>query len=752
MNTSNEFPPAHRKRRTPPRIYTPRLSARKSEPASPSPPAIVFTEDDISLGFDDERKKVMVRTIDRCKHMHVIGTTGSGKSAFCVYCILQDIARGRGVCVLDPHGGHPDSVFNQVLASLRNNGWFDTGKVHIIAPNSPEYVVGFNPLAPVGKKDPSVIADAMLEAFQRVWGNENADTKPLMHRILLATFIALSEAHLPLAEASNLLDYEDRSGLRRKLIASTKNPVARDGLEYIQRLAEKRDSSEFNQTVMGPENRLVKFLASDAIRLMFSTTRDRGDRTLDFLEIMDRGDILLVDLQRGDAISGPNCKLLGTIIVRYLFELMASRKELPLPKGERYHPFMVYIDEAHEYLSGDVQKLLTEARKYRLGLTLAHQFVYQLEEAGEAIYHAVQSCTHSKVVFTIQSAQEAQDLAHDVLPLSLETPLQASTRPTAVGTKIGKLKNETRGTQESTNEMRARHHARSTGTTITETEQRSRGRSHGNSFMRGGGSAAISGSGASAGTVDGANSSNSLSMGYDPLSQNFMTPNLPLSMNIGSGDSASHSHIASESSQRSKSLSSYEGTNQSDSTSESEGHGTSYSASIAHMDGESIGAGVAQGTSQSQGVSEAWETIYKPLPGSFHSKEHELYFKGEQIRNLPVGRAIARIGKTTTFLNVPPPRKSNTKPGDASPTALAALIAKTSAAQPREQIIQRREACEQERRQRLSKPTPSDDQLATPEPSRLSATRINTQPIFGSGLTLKEKRSASHLKAQSRAS
>ena len=119
----------------------------------------------------------------------------------------------------------------------------------------------------------------MLEAFQRVWGNENADSKPLMHRILTATFIALCEAHLPLAEASNLLDYEDRSGLRRKLIATTKNTVARDGLEYIQRLAEKRDSSEFNQTVMGPENRLVKFSASDAIRLMFSTTRDRGDRS-----------------------------------------------------------------------------------------------------------------------------------------------------------------------------------------------------------------------------------------------------------------------------------------------------------------------------------------------------------------------------------------------------------------------------------------------------------------------------------------
>ena len=266
--------------------------------------------------------------------MHVIGTTGSGKSAFCVYCILQDIARGRGVCVSDPHGGHPDSVFNQVLASLRNNGWFDTGKVHIIAPNSPEYVVGFNPLAPVGKKDPSVIADAMLEAFQRVWGNENADTKPLMHRILLATFIALSEAHLPLAEASNLLDYEDRSGLRRKLIASTKNPVARDGLEYIQRLAEKRDSSEFNQTVIGPENRLVKFFASDAIRLMFSTTRDKTTaRSTSW-----RSWIAATFFLSTCSVAMPSMRTQlqsprAPLSCATSFELMASRKELRFPRA-----------------------------------------------------------------------------------------------------------------------------------------------------------------------------------------------------------------------------------------------------------------------------------------------------------------------------------------------------------------------------------------------------------------------------------
>ena len=704
--------------------------------APPTAPTMTFSDQDISLGLDDEKQQVKIKTLDRCKHMHVIGTTGSGKSTFLVNCILQDIARGRGVCVLDPHGGHPDSVFNQTLASLREHGWFETGKVHIIAPNSTDFVVGFNPLAPVGKKDPSVIADAMLEAFERIW-DENSHDKPLMHRILLSSFIALSEAHLPLSEAPKLLDHQDRFGLRRRLIASTKNDVARCGLDYIQRLAEKRDSGEFNQTVMGPENRLVDFLACDAIRLIFSTTRKHNDRTLDFLEIMDRGDILLVDLQGGDAVSDANCKLLGTLVVRYLFELMKSRKSLPLAKGEHHAPFMVYIDEAHQYLSGDVQRLLTEARKYRLGLTLAHQFVYQLEDAGKAIYHAVQSCTNTKVVFAIQSAKEAQDLAHDVLPLNLETPVEASIRPTAAGSTIGILKNETRGTQETIGEMHAGHRARSTATTTTESEQRSQGSTRSNSVMRGSGSAAISGSGVSAGAVDGESSMTSMSLGYDPLMPNLIAPNLPLSMTVGSGDAASHSRIASESSQRSQSLSAFDSQAQSDSISETEGFSISHSTSIANMEGESYGASVARGTSHTQGSSEAWQTLYKELPGSFHSKEHELYFKGEEIRNLPVGRAIVRIEKTTTFLNVPPPRKNSRKPSDASPAALAAMIAKTPAAQPSERIRQRGKAQAQ-----AVKSTPSDEDLTRREPAPF----LDRPDDFAAGFfaRMKDKAKATH--------
>jgi hypothetical protein len=237
--------------------------------------------------------------------------------------------------------------------------------------------------------------------------------------------------------------------------------------------------------------------------------------------------------------------------------------------------------------------------------------------------------------------------------------------------------------------------------------------------MRGSGSASMSGSGSNAGVVDGASSMNSLSLGYDPLSQPLITPNVPLNMNVGTGDGTSHSHIASESSHRSKSVNAFDSQGESDSISESEGFGTAYSTAIARMEGESHGVSVAHGTSHTQGFSEASLAIYKDLAVSFHSKEHELYFKGEQIRNLPLGRAIARIGETTTFVNVPPPRKSNREPGDASPTALAALVAKTPGAQPRERLIQRHEARLQERLAVTAKPIFSEEDLTKREPAPL---------------------------------
>ncbi|MGE0856812.1 MAG: hypothetical protein AB7L18_12050, partial [Hyphomicrobiaceae bacterium] len=227
--------------------------------------------------------------------MHAIGATGCGKSTFLLNCILQDIARGRGVCVLDPHGGHPDSLINALLRFLHDHNWLAARKVHIIAPNVREHVVGFNPLAPLPDTDVSVIAGATIKAFERVWGDEDTHAKPTTRRLLRSVFTALAECHLTIPDAVDLIDYDDHT-LRLNVLSRLQDDMARRDLERIQRLAENPRSLEtFEATVLGPANRLAEFVASDAIRSMLAMSREQQPpaRTIDLLDIMNRGHILL---------------------------------------------------------------------------------------------------------------------------------------------------------------------------------------------------------------------------------------------------------------------------------------------------------------------------------------------------------------------------------------------------------------------------------------------------------------------------
>ena len=286
-------------------------------------PRPVFTDDDISLGFDDVRSAGDGPTpLTRCAHTHVIGTTGSGKSAFSCIAFFRTSRAAAASASSIRMAGTRIASSTRCVASCATNGWFDTGKVHIIAPNSREHVVGFNPLAPMFvRKIPPLSPMPCLRLSSRVWGNENADiSTPMIHRVLLATFIALPKRDLPLAEAIEFLDYEDRLGLRRELIASSKNPVARHGLEDIQRLARSANASELqpNGHRPGEPPRRNSRVRCDPSHVLRRRATEATARSI-FLEIMDRGDILLVDLQRGDAMKRPDCKLLGNIIVRYLF-------------------------------------------------------------------------------------------------------------------------------------------------------------------------------------------------------------------------------------------------------------------------------------------------------------------------------------------------------------------------------------------------------------------------------------------------
>ena len=543
----------------------------------PSPQSSVRPHECITLGIDDAGRALKIDDKPRLEHMHVIGSTGCGKSTFLLNCILQDVARGRGVCVLDPHGGHPGSLLNMVLRFLSDHKSFNSRRVHIIAPNIRELVVGLNPLAALPYTDPAVIAGAMNEAFARVWGDEDTHKTPLTRRILRRVFTALAECGRPLADAAHLLDYEDPNGLRLELIDKVANKSARDELKRIERLSKQRDVSKFEETVIGPTNRLAEFLACDAVQLMFSTIReaDQPDNTIDLLDIMNRGHILLVDLQHGGAVDEAATDLLGKIILRYLFLLMNHRKPYLLPGSieKKFNPFFVYVDEAHRYVTDDVEGLLTQSRKFGIGVTLAHQYLGQLGKPGDKIYEAVRNSTEAKVVFRVKAPEEAQALALDVLRLTLELPVQASIRPTQVGFTIGKLASESYSVHEGEGVSEAIHAAEAIGQGRTDMQHWMSARGWIKGIMRGGGSASSIGSGFSSGPASGFNSMTSTSYTYDPNTQTFIMANIPLGMSVGAADGASQALMSSENFQTAESLSRFRAQNESQSYSDAEGGG-----------------------------------------------------------------------------------------------------------------------------------------------------------------------------------
>ena len=639
----------------------PRLASHQAKLKSDEPSLRPI--DLIALGVDDQNRVIRVSDTPRLEHMHVIGSTGCGKSTFLLNCILQDIARGRGVCVLDPHGGHPDSLLNMVLRFLHDHDWLATRKVHIIAPNVREHVVGFNPLAPLPGTDVSVIAGAMIKAFERVWGDEDTHEKPLMRRLLRTIFTALTERGMTIPDAELLLDYEDAAGVRLNIISGLKNEQARRDLERIERLSKQPRAYEaFEQTVVGPLNRLAEFVSCDAIRAMLSMTREQEtpDKTIDLLDIMNRGHILLVDLQHGTSVDEAATDLLGKMLLRYLFLLMAHRKPYQLPGDEalKFHPFFIYVDECHRYVTDDIQGLLTESRKFGIGVTLAHQYLAQLGKPGEKVYEALRNSTELKAVFRVKLAKEAQELAHDVIPLDLEIPVNAGIRPVQVGFEIKDLASNSYSVHEGEGESDAVHAAQAISKGRTAMQHWMRSVGHASATSQGSGTATSSSFGTSEGLSAVQSHMDSMAYTYDPNTQTFVGMPMPLGMNVGSADGASSAWLSSNMSQRGDTTSQFESRSESESTSEGEGGGLAFSEGTATSQGTSSARNKTRGETQGRGSSQALFPVYANLPSSFHSKDNALYMAGETIRNLPVGRAILRFRDKVTTLTVPPPRKS----------------------------------------------------------------------------------------------
>lgn len=317
--------------------------------------------------------EVSVSNTQRLTHTHIIGATGTGKSTLVESMIVQDIQNGNGVCLIDPHGDLVDSVITHI-PEIRIND------VVLIDPSDLDYAVGFNILSANSDIEKEILSSDLVASFKRLstsWGDQ-------MTSVLSNAILAFLES----TQGGTLAD------LRRFLIEKPfrdtflKTVTDSNVIYYWQKEYPLLKSSSIGSIL----TRLDTFLRPKPVRYMVAQKS-----TLDFENILDSKKILLVKLSQG-LIGNENSYLLGTFFVTKLYQAAMARQ---VQSKESRSDYFVYIDEFQNFITPSMSQILSGARKYHLGLILAHQDMQQLVKYDAELASSITSNAGTRVCFRL---------------------------------------------------------------------------------------------------------------------------------------------------------------------------------------------------------------------------------------------------------------------------------------------------------------------------------------------------------------
>ena len=304
-----------------------------------------------------ESKKYIfgIKRADRMRHLYTVGKSGVGKSKFLELLVRQDIAYGHGLCFIDPHG----DVIEEILKFIPEERVDD---VVLIDPSDPEYSISFNPLQKVPQEMKHQMAQGLIEVMEKQFG---ANWTPRLEHVFRFTTLAL-------------LDYPQAT-MRGMISMLTDRPYRQKVVEYITDDMVKRFfavefadwSEKFDTDAIIPlVNKLGQFLSMHALRNIFAQT----DNKVEFEDIMNTKKILLINLSKGK-LGEENSSFFGSMFITKIKQAGMKRADLP---EEKRVDFYLYADEFHNLVTNSFTNLFSEARKYGINLTVAHQYTSQL--------------------------------------------------------------------------------------------------------------------------------------------------------------------------------------------------------------------------------------------------------------------------------------------------------------------------------------------------------------------------------------
>ena len=339
--------------------------------------------------FRGKQVKFGIKQDDKRRHIYIIGKTGMGKTELIKNMIIQDIVNGKGVCFVDPHG----SAAEEVLLLIPENRVKD---VVYFNPADLENPIAFNIMEDVGAEYRHLIAGGIMTVFKKIWPDVWSSR---MEYILNNTILALLEVPGSTLLGINRLlsDVEWRD----TIIAQVKDPIIKSF--WTKEFARYTQRYEVEATA-AIQNKIGQFISTPLIRNIVGQEKS----SLDMREIMDKKKIFIVNLSKG-RVGEESSRLLGALLITKL--QLAAMSRVDITEEER-NDFALYIDEFQNFSTDSFANILSEARKYRLSLILAHQYIAQMEEK---VRDAVFGNVGTMITFRV-GADDAEFLEREFSP------------------------------------------------------------------------------------------------------------------------------------------------------------------------------------------------------------------------------------------------------------------------------------------------------------------------------------------------
>jgi energy-coupling factor transporter ATP-binding protein EcfA2 len=329
-----------------------------------------------------------IRQPDRLSHLYLIGKTGAGKSTLLETLARQDLEQGRGLCVIDPHGDLAERLNEHAGALGRACIYWDAADA--------AQPVGFNPLRRVREDKIPLTVSGVLEALRKLW--PDAWGVRMEHVLRNSLYVLIERDGSVLPDILRL--YTDKA-FRKNVVYAIRNDVVRTF--WLNEFAKYQDRWRA-ETIAPIQNKLGALLTDPRLyRALVAPTAP-----ISFRKTMDEGGALLVNLSKG-RLGEDGANVLGSLIVATIGLAALSRAEKP---SSSRTPFFFYVDEFQTFTTLAFANMMPELRKYGVGLTLAHQHLFQL---GDEIRHAVLGNAGSLVAFRL-GPEDAAVIVKELTP------------------------------------------------------------------------------------------------------------------------------------------------------------------------------------------------------------------------------------------------------------------------------------------------------------------------------------------------